>query len=83
MRESETLARDVAAAIRACADWHGTPSGPPGDEGDFHVTADKPINVLGYMIGSENLPPPYSATGDPAAANGPPTLKINAMPKPR
>ncbi|MBK6922837.1 MAG: IgGFc-binding protein [Deltaproteobacteria bacterium] len=42
-------------------------SGPPGDEGDFHVTADKPINVLGYMIGSENLPPPYSATGDPAA----------------
>jgi IgGFc binding protein len=42
-------------------------SGPPGDVGDFHITADKPINVLGYMIGSENMPAPYTTTGDPAA----------------
>jgi hypothetical protein len=42
-------------------------SGPVGDEGDFHIVADKPINVLGYMIGSENMPAPYSAVGDPAA----------------
>jgi hypothetical protein len=42
-------------------------SGPPGEEGDFHVSADKPINVLGYMIGSENLPFELNTVGDPAA----------------
>lgn len=42
-------------------------TGPVGDPGDFHVSADKPINVLGYMVGSENMPAPYSMTGDPAA----------------
>lgn len=42
-------------------------SGPLATPGDFHVTADKPINVLGYMVGSENMPAPYSTVGDPAA----------------
>ncbi|HET6585041.1 MAG TPA: IgGFc-binding protein [Nannocystaceae bacterium] len=42
-------------------------SGPPGEEGDFRIVADKPINVLGYMVGSENLPAALNTTGDPAA----------------
>lgn len=46
---------------------------PPGEEGDFHIVADKPINVLGYMVGSENMPPPLSTTGDPAAIQLSPT----------
>lgn len=38
-------------------------SGPPGEEGDFAVTADKPIAVYAYMVGSENF---GSSIGDPA-----------------
>jgi hypothetical protein len=43
-----------------------TATGPVGEEGDFFVSASKPVNVFGYMIGAENMPPPYQATGDPA-----------------
>ncbi|MBK9756706.1 MAG: IgGFc-binding protein [Nannocystis sp.] len=38
-------------------------SGPPGEEGDFEVIADKPIAVYGYMVGAQNF---GSAIGDPA-----------------
>ena len=38
-------------------------SGPPGEEGDFEVIADKPIAVYGYMVGAENF---GSDIGDPA-----------------
>ena len=38
-------------------------SGPPGEEGDFEVIADKPIAVYGYMVGAENF---GSSVGDPA-----------------
>ncbi|MCA9689639.1 MAG: IgGFc-binding protein [Nannocystaceae bacterium] len=40
--------------------------GTPAEPGDFEVVASKPINVVNYMIGSENMPAPYNATGDPA-----------------
>lgn len=40
--------------------------GPVGEEGDFEVTASKPIGVFNYMTGSENMPAPYNLTGDPA-----------------
>jgi hypothetical protein len=42
-------------------------NGPAADPGDFHVVSDKPIAVLNYMIGAENLPAPLQSTGDPAA----------------
>ncbi len=45
-------------------------SGPPGEEGDFQITADKPIAVYGYMIGSENF---GSDVGDPAMVAMAPT----------
>jgi len=48
-------------------------SGPPGEEGDFHIVADKPINVLGYMIGSENMGGVLATMGDPAALQLSPT----------
>ncbi len=38
-------------------------SGPPGEEGDFEVIADKPIAVYGYMVGAQNF---GSSIGDPA-----------------
>ncbi len=41
-------------------------SGPPGEPGDFELSADKPIGLFNYMTGSENMPAPYSLTGDPA-----------------
>lgn len=39
-------------------------SGPTGEPGDFEVEASKPINVINYMIGSENLG--GGSVGDPA-----------------
>lgn len=45
-------------------------SGPPGEEGDFEISADKPIAVYGYMIGSENF---GSDQGDPAMVAMAPT----------
>jgi len=45
-------------------------SGPPGEEGDFEISADKPIAVYGYMVGSENL---GSDLGDPAMVAMAPT----------
>jgi hypothetical protein len=41
-------------------------TGPVGEEGDFQISADKPINVFNYMTGSENMPAPLNETGDPA-----------------
>ena len=38
-------------------------SGPPGEEGDFEVIADKPIAVYAYMVGAQNF---GSDQGDPA-----------------
>ncbi|MCA9662562.1 MAG: IgGFc-binding protein [Myxococcales bacterium] len=40
--------------------------GPLSEPGDFEVIASKPIGVFNYMTGSENMPAPYSQTGDPA-----------------
>ena len=45
-------------------------SGPPGEEGDFEISADKPIAVYGYMVGSENF---GSDQGDPAMVAMAPT----------
>lgn len=45
-------------------------SGPPGEEGDFQITADKPIAVYGYMVGAENF---GSDIGDPAMVAMAPT----------
>jgi hypothetical protein len=45
-------------------------SGPPGQEGDFEISADKPIAVYGYMVGSENF---GSDLGDPAMVAMAPT----------
>ncbi|HRI11015.1 MAG TPA: IgGFc-binding protein, partial [Nannocystaceae bacterium] len=45
--------------------------GPAAEPGDFEVTADKPIGVMNYMTGSENMPAPYSQTGDPASVQIP------------
>ncbi len=39
-------------------------NGPANEPGDFEVEASKPINVINYMIGSENLG--GGSTGDPA-----------------
>ena len=39
--------------------------------GDFFISADKPIGVMNYMTGSENMPAPYSQTGDPASVQIP------------
>jgi len=41
-------------------------TGPIGEEGDFHVSADKPIGVFSYMVGSETMPEPLDEIGDPA-----------------
>jgi hypothetical protein len=40
--------------------------GPLSEPGDFEVIASKPIGVFNYMTGSENMPGPFSQTGDPA-----------------
>jgi len=45
-------------------------SGPPGQVGDFEISADKPIAVYGYMVGSENF---GSDIGDPAMVAMAPT----------
>ncbi len=45
---------------------------PAGVEADFRVRANRPIAVLGYMIGSHNLPPPLREIGDPAMVQIPP-----------
>ena len=45
-------------------------SGPPGEEGDFEISADRPIAVYGYMVGSENF---GSDIGDPAMVAMAPT----------
>jgi hypothetical protein len=45
-------------------------SGPAGEEGDFAISADKPIAVYGYMVGSENF---GSSIGDPAMVAMAPT----------
>ena len=45
-------------------------SGPPGEEGDFEITSDKPIAVYAYMVGSENF---GSDQGDPAMVAMAPT----------
>jgi len=45
-------------------------SGPPGQEGDFEISADKPIAVYGYMVGAENF---GSDLGDPAMVAMAPT----------
>jgi hypothetical protein len=48
-------------------------TGPPGEDGDFRILADKPINVLGYMVGSENMGGALATVGDPAALQLSPT----------
>ncbi|MDC0721548.1 IgGFc-binding protein [Nannocystis sp. bb15-2] len=45
--------------------------GPTGEPGDFEITADKPIGVMNYMTGAENLPPQFFSVGDPAAVQIP------------
>ena len=39
--------------------------GPVQNPGDFEITADKPIAVMNYMTGAENMPAPFQSTGDP------------------
>jgi hypothetical protein len=39
---------------------------PVGTEADFDISADKPIAVVGYMIGAFNLGPGLTEQGDPA-----------------
>jgi hypothetical protein len=45
---------------------------PPGSEGDFSISADRPIAVLGYMIGAQNLNMQLFDMGDPAMIQFPP-----------
>ncbi|MCY1009872.1 IgGFc-binding protein [Nannocystis pusilla] len=45
--------------------------GPMGEPGDFEITADKPIGVMNYMTGAENLPDQFFSIGDPAAVQIP------------
>lgn len=45
-------------------------SGPPGEEGDFAIAADRPIAVYGYMAGAESF---GSSIGDPAMVAMAPT----------
>jgi hypothetical protein len=41
-------------------------TGPAGEDGDFHISATKPIGVFSYMVGSETMPEPLDEMGDPA-----------------
>ena len=41
------------------------------EPGDFEITADKPIAVMNYMTGAENLPGNLSSTGDPLSVQIP------------
>lgn len=45
--------------------------GTVAEPGDFEITSDRPIGVMNYMTGSENMPAPYSQTGDPASVQMP------------
>ncbi|MCA9635481.1 MAG: IgGFc-binding protein [Myxococcales bacterium] len=45
--------------------------GTVAEPGDFEINADKPIGVMNYMTGSENMPAPYTQTGDPASVQIP------------
>jgi hypothetical protein len=45
---------------------------PPGTEADFGISADRPIAVLGYMIGAFNLSVDLQDEGDPAMIQFPP-----------
>ncbi|MCA9657357.1 MAG: IgGFc-binding protein [Myxococcales bacterium] len=45
--------------------------GPASEPGDFEIDSDKPIGVMNYMTGSENMPAPYNQTGDPASVQIP------------
>ncbi|WP_106395819.1 IgGFc-binding protein [Enhygromyxa salina] len=46
---------------------------PPGTEADFAISADRPIAVMGYMIGAFNLGPGLTEVGDPAMIQFPAT----------
>lgn len=41
------------------------------EPGDFEITSDKPIAVMNYMTGAENLPGNLSTTGDPLSVQMP------------
>jgi hypothetical protein len=41
------------------------------EPGDFEITADKPIAVMNYMTGAENMPAPFNSTGDPLSVQIP------------
>ena len=45
--------------------------GTTKEPGDFEITADKPIAVMNYMTGAENLPGNLSSTGDPLSVQIP------------
>ena len=45
---------------------------PPGVEADFGISANKPIAVMGYMIGAFNLSGMLTDMGDPAMIQFPP-----------
>jgi hypothetical protein len=45
--------------------------GPTAEPGDFEITADKPIAVMNYMTGAENMPAPFNSTGDPLSVQIP------------
>lgn len=45
--------------------------GPMSEPGDFEIEADRPIGVMNYMTGSENMPAPFNQTGDPASVQIP------------
>lgn len=45
--------------------------GPTAEPGDFEITADKPIAVMNYMTGAENMPAPFNSTGDPLSVQVP------------
>lgn len=45
---------------------------PPGVEADFGISADRPIAVMGYMIGAFNLSMDLQTMGDPAMIQFPP-----------
>ncbi len=46
--------------------------GTVAEPGDFEIASDKPIAVMNYMTGSQNMPAPFDSTGDPASVQLPP-----------
>lgn len=46
-------------------------NGPASEPGDFEIASDKPIGVMHYMTGAENMPAPFNSTGGPAAVQIP------------